>query len=296
MITGSCVALITPMLTDGTIDFKALGLLTDWHIQEKTDAIVVLGTTGESPVLTEKERTEILRFVIDRVDGRIPVIAGTGTNSTEQTIYLTEQARVLGANACLLVVPYYNRPGQEGLYQHFHRIAERVPVAQILYNVPGRTITDLLPETVVRLMDHPNIIGIKEATGDIERAKMLINAAEGKNFAVYSGDDLTAFELMLCGGKGVISVTANIAPAKMHKMCSETLRGHTEEAKAIDQQLSGLNKALFVEANPVPVKWALNKMRKIQNGIRLPLVPLQSESHPVVSEAMKSSGIFVSEM
>ncbi|MCY4177443.1 MAG: 4-hydroxy-tetrahydrodipicolinate synthase, partial [Endozoicomonadaceae bacterium] len=216
--------------------------------------------------------------------------------STEQTIYLTEQARVLGANACLLVVPYYNRPGQEGLYQHFHRIAERVPVAQILYNVPGRTITDLLPETVVRLMDHPNIIGIKEATGDIERAKMLINAAEGKNFAVYSGDDLTAFELMLCGGKGVISVTANIAPAKMHKMCSETLRGHTEEAKAIDQQLSGLNKALFVEANPVPVKWALNKMRKIQNGIRLPLMPLRSESHPVVSEAMKSSGIVVSEM
>lgn len=294
MIKGSCVALITPMHAQRSVDFTALKSLVEWHIQEGTDAIVALGTTGESAVLTEKERIEVLRFIIEKVNGRIPVIAGTGTNATEETIHLTEQARALGADACLLVVPYYNRPSQEGLYQHFSRIADAVSIPQILYNVPGRTVTDLLPETVVRLMPHPNIIGIKEATGDIGRAKALINAIQEESFAVYSGDDFTACDFILCGGKGVISVTANVIPARMHEMCNAALKGDTKTAKTIDRHLSALNKALFVESNPIPAKWALNKMGKIQSGIRLPLTPLQPEFHVAVSEAMKHAGIDVS--
>lgn len=295
MITGSCVALVTPMTTEGAIDWDALDDLIEWHIQEGTDAIVALGTTGECAVLTREEHTEVLKHVISKVNNRVPVIAGTGTNSTQESVHLTAEAKSLGADACLLVVPYYNRPGQEGLYQHFCSIADAVSIPQILYNVPGRTVADLMPDTVERLMAHKNIIGIKEATGDMVRAKSLIEAAEHENFVVYSGDDATALELMLLGGKGVISVVANVAPKAVHEMCIAVFSGKAEKAKQINQNLSALNNKLFIESNPIPVKWALSEMGKIKNGIRLPLTPLDVSLQPTVRHALDVTGLTVAE-
>ena len=291
MIQGSCVALVTPMTAEKAIDWDVLEQLIEWHVSEGTDAVVALGTTGECAVLTGQEYTKVLEFIIQKVNNRVPVIAGTGTNSTQTTIDLTEKASVLGADACLLVVPYYNCPGQEGLYQHFLAVADAVNIPQLLYNVPGRTVTDLLPETIGRLMTHRNIAGIKEATGDMIRARQLIDMTADEDFSLYSGDDATALELMLMGGKGVISVVANVAPAHVHAMCAEALNGNTSKASEFNQRLSELNKALFVEANPIPVKWALNKMGKITNSLRLPLTPLGTGNQPAVHNALNAAGL-----
>ena len=295
VITGSCVALVTPMTIGGAIDWVALDGLIEWHINEGTDAIVALGTTGENAVLTREERREVLERIILKVKNRVSVIAGTGTNSTQESVHLTAEAKALGADACLLVVPYYNRPGQEGLYQHFRSIADAVSIPQILYNVPGRTVTDLLPETVSRLAGHQHIVGIKEATGDLGRAKFIIDSVVDEDFVVYSGDDLTAVGLMLLGGKGIISVVANVAPKAVHDLCQAALAGDNAKAKAIDKKLSELNSALFVEANPIPVKWALTEMGKIQNGIRLPLTPLDVSLQPSVRHAMNAAGLTAAE-
>ncbi len=295
MILGSCVALVTPMNKNGSIDWDVLDNLIEWHISEGTDAIVSMGTTGESATLMKSECAEVIKHTITKVKGRVPVIAGTGTNSTQETIQLTADAKAYGADACLLVVPYYNRPGQEGIYQHFTAIADAVDIPQILYNVPGRTVADMLAETVVRLMPHKNIIGIKEATGDLQRSETLIKAAQEHQFVVYSGDDSTAMELLLQGGKGVISVVANVAPKDFHEMCQAGINGHKQTAVTINNRLAALNKALFVEANPIPVKWALSKAGKIDTGIRLPLTPLSESSKAVVLEALHVAGIKIFE-
>lgn len=290
MITGSMVALVTPMHADGSIHWDALAKLIDMHIEQGTSAIVAVGTTGESATLDVGEHCEVIRFTVNRVAGRIAVIAGTGANCTREAIALTKSAQQGGADACLLVAPYYNKPTQEGLYLHHMAIADAVGIEQILYNVPGRTVCDMLPETVERISKHSNVVGIKEATGDLERGREIIERC-GNDFALYSGDDATAMELMLLGAKGNISVTANIAPKAMSDLCAAAIAGDRGKAEAINEPLLGLHDNLFLEANPIPVKWALQEMGLIEPGIRLPLTPFSEPLHQPLLEAMKSSGI-----
>jgi 4-hydroxy-tetrahydrodipicolinate synthase len=278
------------MHADGSLDYDALDRLVEFHIENQTDAIIAVGTTGESATLDEKEHCDTIARIVAKVAKRIPVIAGTGSNSTTEAISLTRCAMEAGADACLLVTPYYNKPTQEGLYLHYKTIAEAVPIPQILYNVPGRTVCDLLPETVARLADIANIVGIKEATGNLQRAKDIM-ACCGTKLDVYSGDDATALDLMLMGGKGDISVTANVAPKAMHDMCAAALRGDRAEAEKINQSLLALHKDLFLEANPIPVKWALQEMGLIAAGIRLPLTPLSGKYHDQVRQALKQANL-----
>lgn len=290
MIQGSIVAIVTPMLPNGDIDYPAFDRLLEWHVESGTDAVVVVGTTGESPTLDMDEHTAVIARCVKTINGRIPVIAGTGSNSTSEAIYYTQAAKDHGADACLLVTPYYNKPSQEGLYQHFKTIAESVDIPQILYNVPSRTGCDLLPETVDRLADLANIVGIKEATGDLDRGRHVISLCS-ERIAVYSGDDATAMDLILMGAKGNISVTANVAPAQMHEMCRLALAGDSEKASLLNARLAGLHNALFLESNPVPVKWALFELGYIQNGVRLPLVPLNNAYRIPVREAIRHAGL-----
>ena len=292
MIAGSMVALVTPMDAQGRLDWDALSKLVDFHLQEGTDAIVAVGTTGESATLNVNEHIEVIRRVVDQVAGRIPVIAGTGANSTSEAVELTQNAKDAGADACLLVTPYYNKPTQEGLFQHFSHIAKAVDIPQILYNVPGRTACDMQAETVARLSHVPNIIGIKEATGDLERAKQILELV-AKDFLVYSGDDPTAVELMLMGGRGNISVTANVAPRAMSDMCAAAMRGEAAIARAINDGLMVLHKNLFLESNPIPVKWAMVEMGLMQAGIRLPLTWLSERYHEPLRQAMRQTGVLV---
>ena len=290
MIAGSMVALVTPMDSQGAVDWDSLGKLVDFHLQQGTNAIVAVGTTGESATLDVPEHIEVVRRVVQQVAGRIPVIAGTGGNSTRESVELTQAAKDVGADACLLVTPYYNKPTQEGLYLHFRHIAEAVAIPQILYNVPGRTVCDMLPETVERLARIDNIIGIKEATGDLQRAREVLDRVPA-DFLVYSGDDATAVELMLMGGKGNISVTANVAPRAMADLCSAAMAGQAEAARAINDRLMPLHKALFIESNPIPVKWALHEMGLIPDGIRLPLTWLSPRCHEPLRQALRQCGV-----
>ncbi len=290
MITGSIVAIVTPMHEDGSLDFARLRALIDWHVQEGTDGIVVVGTTGESPTVDFDEHSELIRVAVEHAAGRIPIIAGTGANSTREAIELSAYAKKVGAAAGLSVVPYYNKPTQEGLYRHFRAIAEAVDLPLILYNVPGRSVADLANDTALRLAQIPNIIGIKDATGSMERCADLVKRAPPE-FAVYSGDDSSALALMLLGGLGNISVTANVAPRLMHEMCAAALAGEVVKARGINQRLLGLHRNLFVEANPIPVKWAVAELGLIEQGIRLPLTPLSPEHHDRVRQAMKEAGV-----
>jgi 4-hydroxy-tetrahydrodipicolinate synthase len=290
MFHGSMVALVTPMHADGAIDEDGLQRLVDWHVENRTDAIVTVGTTGESATLDEDEHCHIIRRTVEMAAGRVPVIAGTGANSTREAINLTRCAMEAGADACLLVTPYYNKPTQEGMYRHFQAVAEAVPVPQILYNVPGRTACDLLPETVERLSGISNIIGIKEATGDVDRAREILQRC-GERMDVYSGDDATAMELMLSGGKGNISVTANVAPAGMHVMCAAAIAGDRDAAAAANRPLEELHRVLFVESNPIPVKWALHEMGMIATGIRLPMTPLAEQYREPLRASLRQAGI-----
>lgn len=290
MFHGSMVALVTPMRADGTIDHEALERLVAFHIENGTDAIVAVGTTGESATLDEEEHCDVIRHVVKFAADRIPVIAGTGANSTREAINLTRCAQEAGADACLLVTPYYNKPTQEGLYQHFRAVAEAIAIPQILYNVPGRTAVDMLPETVARLAEISNIVGIKEATGDQARGKEILDRC-GDKLDLYSGDDATAMELILAGARGDISVTANVAPKAMHEMCAAALAGDRAEAERLNTSLIGLHKNLFLEANPIPVKWALFEMGLIPEGIRLPLTPLSESCRAPLREAMQQAGV-----
>jgi 4-hydroxy-tetrahydrodipicolinate synthase len=291
MIRGSIVALVTPMHSDSLkVDWDALKNLVAWHIEQGTDSIVAVGTTGESATLNVHEHSEVIRFVVEQAAGRIPVIAGTGANSTREAIELTQGAKQAGADACLLVTPYYNKPTQEGLYQHYRAIAEAVAIDQILYNVPGRTACDMLPETVIRLSAIANIIGIKEATGDLDRARQLIDQCPA-DFAIYSGDDHSARELMLMGGHGDISVTANVAPRLMSQMCAAALAGEAEAAATIDRVLQPIHDAMFVESNPIPVKWAVSQLGLMQGGLRLPMTVLSERHHRTVREALQNAGL-----
>jgi 4-hydroxy-tetrahydrodipicolinate synthase len=290
MITGSLVAIVTPMTQGGDLDLKRFRDLIDWHVSEGTDGIVVVGTTGESPTVDFDEHKQLIRIAVQHARGRIPVIAGTGANSTAEAIELTESARQAGVTACLSVVPYYNKPTQEGLYRHFRAIAERVDVPLILYNVPGRTVADLHNDTVLRLSEVPGIIGIKDATGTLERGTDLVRRLP-RGFAIYSGDDATALALTLLGGHGVISVTANVAPKLMHQMCAAALVGDLKKAREINLQLLPLHQRLFVEANPIPVKWALAEMGLIDGGLRLPMTPLAERYHESLREALHEAGI-----
>ena len=289
MFHGSMVALVTPMEEDGALDVAALRRLIDFHVENGTDAIVAVGTTGESPTLDMAEHCEVIRLAVEHCRGRIPVIAGTGANATTEAIELTRCAEEAGADAALLVTPYYNKPTQEGLYLHHKAVAEAVPIPQILYNVPGRTACDMLPETVERLAQIPNIVGIKEATGNMERAREILRRC-GERIDLYSGDDATALDCILLGGKGDISVTANVAPRLMHEMCKLARAGREQEARAINDRLMGLHQNLFVEANPIPVKWALKEMGLIGGGIRLPLTPLSAKHHDTVRQALRTAG------
>lgn len=291
MIQGSIVALVTPMFADGRVDHDALARLVDWHVEQGTDGIVAVGTTGESATLDVSEHLEVITAVIKRAAGRVPVIAGTGANSTSEAIELTRSAQQAGADAALLVTPYYNKPPQEGLYRHFKAIADAVNIRQILYNVPGRTGVDMQPETVARLAQVSNIVGLKEAKGTLERARELTALGLSADFALYSGDDPTACESILLGFKGDISVTANVAPREMHQMCSTALAGKREEALAIDGRLAVLHRDLFCQPNPIPVKWAVEQMGRIGPGIRLPLVPLEARHHDTVLSALRSAGV-----
>ncbi len=290
MIQGSMVALVTPMHADNSLDWAALHKLVDWHLEQGTHAIVAVGTTGESATLNVDEHLAVIKKVVDQVNGRIPVIAGTGANSTSEAVELTQAAKDVGADACLLVTPYYNKPTQEGLVLHHTHIARAVAIPQILYNVPGRTGVDMKPETALRLASVPNIIGIKEATGDLDRAKTLIDQAPN-DFAIISGDDATAVDLILLGGKGDISVTANVVPAAIARMCELALAGKAEEARAINERLLPLHTAMFVESNPIPVKWAVEQLGLIQSGIRLPLTRLSEQYHQQVKAAMQVAGV-----
>ena len=290
MFHGSMVALVTPMRGDGTIDEDSLQRLVDFHVENNTDAIVSVGTTGESATLDEAEHCHVVRRTVEMAAGRIPVIAGTGANSTREAIILTRCAMEAGVDACLLVTPYYNKPTQEGLYLHYRAVAEAVPVPQILYNVPSRTAIDMLPETVERLSTISNIVGIKEATGNMDRAREIIDRC-GDRLDVYSGDDATAMELMLLGGKGNISVTANVAPSGMHELCSAALAGNRSRAESINRTLAILHRVLFVQSNPIPVKWALHEMGLIPPGIRLPMTPLAAEFHDTVRQALSQAGV-----
>ena len=290
MITGSIVALVTPMHADGGVDWNCLERLIDWHLESGTAAIGAVGTTGESSTLNPKEHCEVVRFCVRYTAGRIPVVAGTGSNSTVEAIDFTAAAADAGADACLLVTPYYNRPTQQGLYEHFKAIAEAVTVPQILYNVPGRTAVDMSNDTVFRLAELKNITGIKDATGELARGRELIQRC-GEQIAIYSGDDPTAMELILDGGSGSISVTANVAPVLVARMCQLALAGDREQAQAIDRQLAPLNKALFLEPNPIPVKWALHQRGIIGEGIRLPLTSLDEQYHATVLDALEVAGV-----
>jgi len=292
MLTGSLVAIVTPMLEDGSLDFARFKSLIDWHIAEGTQGIVVVGTTGESPTVDFDEHKELIRLAVEHVAGRVPVIAGTGANSTAEAIELSASAKQSGAQFSLSVVPYYNKPTQEGMYRHFRAIAEAVDLPLILYNVPGRTVADLQNDTVLRLAQIANIVGIKDATASLERGSDLLRRAP-KQFAVYSGEDATGLPLMLMGGHGVISVTANVAPRLMREMCTAALSGDIARAREVNNRLLGLHTKLFVEGNPIPVKWALAQMGLIEPGIRLPLVPLSASFHEVVREAMRQAGIQV---
>lgn len=290
MLSGSLVAIVTPMLEDGSLDIARFKSLIDWHIAEGTQGIVVVGTTGESPTVNFDEHKELIRIAVKHAAGRVPVIAGTGANSTAEAIELSESAKHSGAQLSLSVVPYYNKPTQEGMYRHFRAIAEAVDLPMILYNVPGRTVADLQNDTVLRLAQIPNIVGIKDATASLERGSDLLRRAP-EGFAVYSGEDATGLPLMLMGGHGVISVTANVAPRLMQEMCAAALSGDIARARAANNRLLGLHSKLFVEGNPIPVKWALVQMGLIAPGIRLPLVPLSANFHETVREAMRQAGI-----
>ena len=290
MITGSLVALVTPMHSDGSIDWESLAKLLEMHVEAGTDGIVSVGTTGESATLTVLEHTEVIAFTVNQLNGRIPVIAGTGANSTQEAIELTEAAQRVGADACLLVTPYYNKPTQEGLYRHHMAIADAVDIPQILYNVPGRTAVDMLPQTVARIAKHPNVVAIKEATGKLERVAEIRSLIDD-NFLLYSGDDATAMEFILLGGKGNISVTANVAPKEMHELCKAAIAGDRETASRINAPLDVLHHKLFLESNPIPVKWALKEMGLISEGIRLPLTPLSEQYRSELRDALQQSGI-----
>ena len=290
MFRGSMVALVTPMHDDGSLDFEALERLVEFHVENGTDAIVSVGTTGESPTLNEKDHCAVIRKTVDLVRGRMPVIAGTGSNCTREAIDLTKAAMEAGADASLLVTPYYNKPTQDGLYQHYKALAEAVAIPQILYNVPGRTACDLLPETVERLSKISNIVGIKEATGDLQRAQEILDAC-GDSLDIYGGDDASCRELMLMGGKGVISVTSNVAPRAMHEMCAAAIAGDSEKAEELDEALAGLHEFLFLEANPIPVKWAVAEMGLMGHGIRLPLTKLSEQYHETLRQAMRQAGV-----
>jgi 4-hydroxy-tetrahydrodipicolinate synthase len=290
MITGSLVAIVTPMLEDGRLDIPRFKALIDWHIAEGTDGIVVVGTTGESPTVGFDEHKELIHVAVAHAAGRIPIVAGTGANSTAEAIELTESAKRAGAAACLSVVPYYNKPTQEGLYRHFKAIAEAVDIPNILYNVPGRTVADLANETTLRLAQIPNIVGVKDATANIERGTDLAKRVPA-GFAVYSGDDASGLALILMGGHGIISVSANVAPRLMHEMCAAALAGDLVRAREANYKLLGLHRHLFVEANPIPVKWAVAQLGLIEGGIRLPLTPLSAQFQETVREAMREAGV-----
>ena len=292
MLNGSLVAIVTPMHDDGSLDLDAFSNLIDWHIREGTDGIVVVGTTGESPTVDFDEHHLLIRTAVEHANRRIPIIAGTGANSTREAIELAAYAKQAGADMSLSVVPYYNKPTQEGLYRHFRAIAEAVGIPQIVYNVPGRTVADLANDTMLRLAQIPNIAGLKDATANIERGADLLRQLPA-GFAVYSGDDATGLALMLLGGHGVISVTANVAPRLMHEMCIAALKPDPVRARELNNQLLGLHRNLFVEANPIPVKWAVSRMKLIKAGIRLPLTPLSDNCHERVRAAMREAGINV---
>ena len=290
MITGSLVALVTPMHADGSIHWEALAKLIDMHIEQGTNAIVAVGTTGESATLDVDEHCAVIKFTVERAKGQIPIVAGTGANCTREAIELTRAAKDAGADACLLVAPYYNKPTQEGLYRHHMAIADAVEIPQILYNVPGRTVCDMLPTTVQRISTHPNVVAIKEATGNLDRGKEILDLCAA-DFLLYSGDDATAMELMLLGAKGNISVTANVAPKAMSDLCAAAIEGDREQAESINEPLIGLHKNLFLEANPIPVKWALQQMGLIEEGIRLPLTPFSEQYHQPLMDALKQAGV-----
>ncbi len=290
MFQGSMVALVTPMREDGGVDENSLRDLVEWHVEQGTDAIVAVGTTGESATLDEREHCEVIRQVVEFTAKRVPVIAGTGANSTTEAIQLTRCAKEAGADGCLLVTPYYNKPTQEGLYRHFKAVAEAVDIPQLLYNVPGRTACDMLPETVGRLSAISNIVGIKEATGDLSRVATLRGLC-GEDFALITGDDATSREFILLGGVGTISVTANIAPAAMHRMIAAARRGDADEAALIDAPLAALHRDLFLESNPIPVKWALAEMGRIPGGIRLPLTWFAERYHEPLRQSMVAAGL-----
>ena len=293
-LQGSLVAIVTPMHDDGSLDHDALRQLLDFHLQQKTDGIVIVGTTGESPTVSVEEHLGLIEFTVKHINGRIPVIAGTGANSTSEAIELTQAAKQLGADAALLVAPYYNKPTQEGMYLHFKTIAEKVDLPVILYNVPGRTVADMSNETIIRLAKVPGVIGVKDATGNLERGMQLLaglKAAACNDFAVYSGDDLTALLLMLMGGHGNISVTANVAPKLMHELCVAAMSGDVAKAKDIQYQLLAVHKSMFIEANPIPVKWALYAMGKMADGIRLPLTTLTPTAQDQVRAALQGAGL-----
>ncbi len=289
-IVGSIVALVTPMQEDGSVDFAALRHLIDWHIAEGTDCIGVVGTTGESPTVSMEENCEIIRVAVEHAARRVPVMAGTGANNTREAIELTRYAREVGADCHLSVVPYYNRPSQEGIYQHFKAIVEAVDLPLVLYNVPGRTVADMLPETALRLAQLPGVVGIKEASGNIERACQLIKHAP-RGFAVYSGDDSTAVALMLLGGQGNVSVTANLAPRLMHELCVAAVEGDVAKARSIQMRLLPLHKQLFCEPSPAPAKWALSQLGRCSPRVRLPLTPLTTAGQVQVAQALRDAGL-----
>jgi 4-hydroxy-tetrahydrodipicolinate synthase len=289
-IVGSIVALVTPMQEDGSVDYPALRRLIDWHIAEGTDCIVVVGTTGESPTVSVEEHCEIIRVSVEQAKGRVPIMAGAGGNSTREAIELSKYAREVGADCTLQVVPYYNKPTQEGIYLHFKAIAEAVDLPVVLYNVPGRTVADMQHDTVLRLAQVPGIVGIKEATGNIDRAAWLVKQAP-KGFSIYSGDDLTAVALMLLGGHGNVSVTANVAPRAMHELCVAAIAGDARRAAQIHLQLLSLHKQLFVEPNPIPVKWALARLGRCGGTLRLPLTPLTEALQPALEQALRDGGV-----
>lgn len=290
MFHGSMVALVTPMQPDGSVDYQSLHQLVEWHIASKTQALIVVGTTGEAATLSTQEQFDIIETVVKQVNKRIPVIAGTGSNCTKHTIELTRNAKKAGADGALIVTPYYNKPTQQGLFEHYKKIAESVSIPIILYNVPGRTGCDLLPTTVALLSKIPSIIGIKEATGKIERAEEILKLC-GKQFEIYSGDDATSFDLMLRGACGVISVTANVFPQKMHDLCEAALSGNPTLAEKLNNQLMPLHVKLFLESNPIPTKWVLHQMGKIPSGIRLPLTPFNEKFHNELRDAMREAGL-----
>ena len=290
MIQGSIVALVTPMFEDGAVDDVSLKKLVEFHIEQGTDALVAVGTTGESATLDEEEHCHVIKTVVDCVAGRIPVIAGTGANCTREAIQLTRKAKDVGADACLLVTPYYNKPTQEGLYLHYKAVAEAVNIPQILYNVPGRTGVDMLPETVGRLAKVDNIVGVKEATGKLERVKQIRELC-GDEFALYTGDDATSLEFCMLGGNGSITVTGNVAPKLLHEMITAAMRGDRAIAEAVDAKLTGLHSSLFIQSNPIPVKWAVAEMGLMGKGIRLPLTWLTDECVPTVRAAMQQAGV-----